>query len=276
MRFAICNETFQDWPFEKAFKFARDLGYTGIEIAPFTMGPSAYEISATQRATVRQQAADAGLEVVGLHWLLAKTEGYYLTTPDDAVRRRTAEYLSQLARMCHDLGGNLMVLGSPQQRNLLPGVTHDEAMGLAADCIRQAMPALVETGVTLAVEPLGPAEGDFLLTAELGVELCRLVDSPNCRLHLDVKAMSSESTPIPDLIRQHAGLLAHFHANDANKRGPGMGEIDFLPILQALCDINYQGWVSVEVFDYTPGVEALATESLDYLRRTLAKLASSN
>lgn len=276
MRFAICNETFQDWPFDKAFRFARDLGYTGIEIAPFTMGPSAYEISAAQRAAVRQQAADAGLEVVGLHWLLAKTEGYYLTTPDDAVRRRTAEYLGQLARMCQDLGGNLMVLGSPQQRNLLPGVTHDEALRLAADCIRQATPALVETGVTLAVEPLGPAEGDFLNTAELGVELCRLVDSPNCRLHLDVKAMSSESIPIPDLIRQHAGWLAHFHANDGNKRGPGMGEIDFLPILQALRDINYQGWVSVEVFDYTPGVEALASESLDYLRRTLAKLASSN
>jgi len=272
VRFAICNETFQDWPFDKAFRFARELGYTGIEIAPFTMGASAYEISADQRAIVRQQAADAGLDVIGLHWLLAKTQGYYLTTPDDAVRTKTAQYLGELAHMCHDLGGHLMVLGSPQQRNLLPGVTHDQAMDLAADCLRQAMPRLVDYGVTLAVEPLGPAEGDFLLTAELGAELCRLVDSPNCRLHLDVKAMSTESIPIPALIKQHAHLLAHFHANDPNRRGPGMGEVDFVPIFQALREIDYQGWVSVEVFDYTPGVEALARESMENMQACMVRL----
>jgi sugar phosphate isomerase/epimerase len=272
MRFAICNETFQDWPFDKAFRFARELGYTGIEIAPFTMGASAYEISADQRETVRQQAAAAGLDVIGLHWLLAKTQGYYLTTPDDAVRQNTAKYLAELARMCRDLGGHLMVLGSPQQRNLLPGVMHDQAMELAADCLRQAMPVLMDQGVTLAVEPLGPAEGDFLRTAELGAELCRLVDSPNCRLHLDVKAMSTESIPIPDLIREHADLLAHFHANDPNRRGPGMGDMDFVPIFRALREIHYQGWVSVEVFDYTPGVENLARESMLYMQSCLARM----
>jgi sugar phosphate isomerase/epimerase len=273
MKFAICNETFQDWPFDKAFQFARELGYTGIEIAPFTMGTSAYEISSDQRATVRKQAADAGLEVIGLHWLLAKTQGYYLTTPDEVVRTKTADYLAELARMCRDVGGRVMVLGSPLQRNLLPGVTHDQAMQYAADCIRQALPALVDNDVVLAVEPLGPAEGDFLRTAALGAELCGMIGSPSVRLHLDVKAMSTESIPIPDLIRQHAGLLEHFHANDPNKRGPGMGDVDFVPIFQALQEINYPGWVSVEVFDYTPGVEALARESIEYMRSVLAKLS---
>lgn len=276
MQFAICNETFQDWPFDKAFQFARDLGYTGIEIAPFTMATSAYDITPQQRATVRGQAEDAGLDVVGLHWLLAKTEGYYLTTPDGAVRRKTSEYLAELAGLCRDLGGDVMVLGSPQQRNLLPGVSHDEAMQYAAECIRGALPTLIDNEVVLAVEPLGPAEGDFLRTAELGSELCAMVGSPHCRLHLDVKAMSSESVPIPDLIHQHADLLEHFHANDANRRGPGMGDIDFVPIFQALREIDYQGWVSVEVFDYTPGVEALARDSMEYMRACLGKLSASS
>ena len=272
MKFAVCNETFQDWPFERAFQFARELGYTGIEYAPFTINKNAYNITAAQRAEVRQQAEDAGLEPIGLHWLLAFTEGYYLTSPDEDVRKRTGEYLAELARLCRDLGGNILVLGSPMQRNLLDGVDHGQALQLAADVIRRAVPVMEECGVTLAVEPLGPAEGDFLLTAESGIQLIDLVDSPNCQLHLDVKAMSSEGKPIPEIIRDSAKHLIHFHANDANKRGPGMGEIDFVPILQALQDVGYDGWVSVEVFDYDPGVEALASESIEYLKACVAKL----
>lgn len=266
MKFAICNETFQDWPFDKAFHFARQCGYTGIEFAPFTMDKNAYNITPQMRREARQQAETAGLEVIGLHWLLAFTEGYYLTSPEAEVRKRTADYLAELARLCRDLGGDILVLGSPAQRNLLPGVTHDQALQYAADVLRQANPAFEECQVTLAVEPLGPQEGDFLLTAAAGRELVQMVASPHVRLHLDVKAMSSESTPIAQNIRNHAEELVHFHANDANKRGPGMGDIDFVPILQALRDINYQGWVSVEVFDYTPGVEALARDSIEYLQ----------
>ena len=272
MKLAVCNETFQDWPFEKAFAFARELGYTGIEFAPFTMNKNVREITAARRREVLRQTEAADLEVVGLHWLLAFTEGYYLTTPDAEVRRNTSEYLGDLARLCRDLGGRVMVLGSPKQRNLLPGVTLDQAMRYAADVLQHAMPVLEECGVGMAVEPLGPEEGDFLLTAKLGIELIRLVDSPHCRLHLDVKAMSSESRPVPDIIRSSAAHLEHFHANDSNRRGPGMGDVDFLPILSALNEIGYQGWVSVEVFDYTPGVETLARDSIQYLQRCLAKL----
>ena len=271
MKFAICNETFVDWPFDRAFAFARECGYTGIEFAPFTIAASAYDISAARRREIRRQAQSAGLEVVGLHWLLAKTQGLYLTTPDAAVRKATSEYLAELARLCRDLGGEVLVLGSPQQRNLLPGVSHDDAMQNAAETIRGAVGELEDTDTILAVEPLGPEEGDFLRTADLGARLIEMVDSPRCRLHLDVKAMSTEAAPIPEVIRRHAALMQHFHANDANRRGPGMGAIDFVPIFQALNDVGYDGWVSVEVFDYSPGVETLAKESIEYMQRCLTK-----
>lgn len=273
MKFAICNETFQDWPFEKAFAFARECGYTGIEIAPFTINKDVRQITAEQRAGVRRQAEAAGLEMVGLHWLLAMTEGLYLTTPDDAVRKATGEYLSELARLCRDLGGGVLVLGSPLQRNLLEGVTHDEGMRLAADTIQRALPALEECDVTLCIEPLGPEEGDFLNRTEQGVELIEMVGSPNCRLHLDVKAMSSESKPIAQIIRDNASLLTHFHANDPNRQGPGMGDVPFDPIFEALGEIDYRGWVSVEVFDYSPGIETLVRESMQNMQDCLARLA---
>lgn len=273
MKFAICNETFLDWPFDKAFDFAAQCGYTGIEIAPFTLASDAKEISPARREEVRRLADAAGLEVVGLHWLLAKTTGYHLTHPDADVRARTVEYVRELARLCRDVGGSRMIFGSPLQRNVMEGMTYERAFDHAAGVISECLPALEETGVTLCVEPLGPVEGNFLNTAAEAVRLIERVGHPQCRLILDCKAMSSEAVPIPELVRRHISLLAHFHANDPNKQGPGFGELDFRPIFAALGEVDYRGWVSVEVFDYTPGVGRLAKESIDYMQATLAEVS---
>ena len=274
MKYAVCNEMFGDWPTERGFALASEAGYTGVEIAPFTLDSDARNITDTQVADMRRCADENGLEVVGLHWLLAKTEGFYLTTADEAVRQATAEYVKTLARLCRQLGGSIMVFGSPQQRNLLPGVSHADATSYAVEVLQAAMPVLEENEVTLAMEPLGPAEGDFLTTAAETAALIERVGSPHCRLHLDVKAMASESMPIADIIRANADLMAHFHANDPNLQGPGFGEVDFVPIFEALGEVDYRGWVSVEVFDYEPGVERLVRESIEYMQATVEKVLS--
>jgi sugar phosphate isomerase/epimerase len=271
MKFAICNETFQDWPLEKACDLAAECGYTGLEIAPFTLGKYVTEIPAARRREVRKTVEKAGLKVAGLHWLLAKTEGLHLTSPDAAVRRKTAAYLGELARFCADLGGRIMVFGSPKQRDLAPGMTRQAGMNLAADVLRAAMPAMDSAGVTVGLEPLTPKETNFLNTAADGMELVGLVGSPHCRLHLDCKAMAgAEKEPIPALIHRYHKWLVHFHANDPNRRGPGFGALDFRPILKALREVGYGGWVSVEVFDFAPGPERLARQSIRYLRDCLA------
>ena len=279
MKFALCNEMFGERSFPDTFSTIRKLGYTGVEIAPFTLAPhnepfDVRDVSAQQLVDVRGMAEDAGLEVIGLHWLLAKTEGFYLTSPDPTVRRRTAEYLSTLAEVCADLGGKIMVLGSPKQRNLLPGVSYDDAEAYATEVLHGAIAACKQFGVTIALEPLGPAEGDFLLNAKAGIRLVQLVESPHCKLHLDVKAMASEGRPIDQIIRESREWLAHFHANDPNLLGPGMGEVDFRPIFAALREINYQGWISVEVFKYEPSPDEIARKSMEYMRQTEMSRAS--
>ncbi len=272
MRFAICNETFQDWPIERGFAFAAECGYEGVEIAPFTISTYVTQISQATRSTIRRQAQQAGLEIIGLHWLLAKTEGFHLTSPDPEIRRSTADYLAELCRFCADLGGRLMVFGSPKQRDLAEGVSLPQAMDYAVEVFERILPVLEEHQVILAVEPLAPSETNFLCTAAEAVALIQRIGSPQVRLHLDCKAMSSENVPIPDLIRQYHPMLAHFHANDPNRQGPGFGQLDFVPIFEALGQVGYQGWVSVEVFDYTPGIERLAQQSLQYMRACLKKV----
>ncbi|OYW24330.1 MAG: D-tagatose 3-epimerase [Planctomycetales bacterium 12-60-4] len=221
---------------------------------------------------MRKIAADHGLTICGLHWLLAKTEGFHLTTYDAAVRKNTADYLIELGRACADLGGSIMVFGSPAQRTLERGMSREQAYDHAVEVFQAVMPALGDCGVTICMEPLTPLETDFCNSCADAAELIARVDHPCLQLHQDVKAMLSESTSIPELIAQYAPITRHFHVNDSNLLGPGMGSTDYHPILAALQKTQYSQWISVEVFDYRPGAEHIARESLRYMREVLKDL----
>lgn len=266
MKYAICNETFEGWDHARICDTVAALGYTGLEVAPFTLAPLITDVPVSRRTELRRQAERAGITIIGTHWLLAKTTGFYLTTPDESVRAKTGAYFAALAEATADLGGHLMVLGSPLQRNLLPGVTEAQADDFACDTLARCLPALERTRVTICLEPLGPTETNYLNTAEHAVRLIRRLNHPNVKLHLDVKAMSSESKTIPDLIAENRQDTFHFHANDPNRRGPGFGDMDFRPIFRSLKDAGYSGWVSVEVFDYSPDPETIARESIRYMK----------
>jgi sugar phosphate isomerase/epimerase len=266
MKYAICNETFGDWDHARVCRFVADLGYTGLELAPFTLAPRITDVTAERRLELRREAENCGLSILGLHWLLAKTEGLHLNAADATVRQRTADYLIELAKCCRDVGGNVLVFGSPAQRRVPAGATREEATGYAVDTFRRAAAGFADCGVTLAIEPLSPPEADFINTAAEAVAILDQLDHPNFALHLDVKAMSTETVPTPDVIRRYHQRMVHFHANDPNKRGPGFGKTDFVPIFRALIASGYQGWVSVEVFDYTPDPETIARGSLRYMR----------
>ncbi len=295
MKFAICNEIFQDRSFVEQCETAAALGYTGLEIAPFTIAPKgdATRLDASYGEYLLETAQFHGLEIVGLHWLLAKTEtlnkgqGFHLTSPDEKIRAATFQYLKHLADLCYAMEGSVMVWGSPQQRNLAPEWSVDESAHRAADLLRELAKYCQPLGITIALEPLGHQETNFLTSARETAILLNLIDHPNCQLHLDVKAMSYEldpatpGTPTPagitpsreqidnymgELIRHHRERLVHFHANDPNLLGPGMGAVDHCAAAQALKEINYQGWISVEVFRYEPSPNEIAQQSIEYLR----------
>lgn len=273
MKFAICQELFENWDWERQCRFSAECGYTGLEVAPFTLAERISGVSPERRAELRRIAADHGVTLIGLHWLLAKTEGLHLTTADAAVRQATADYLVELGDACADLGGDLMVFGSPFQRNLEDGVSLDRAYEHAAEVFRAAMPRLAERNVRICMEPLTPKETNFINTCDDAVRLIEMVDHPLFVLHQDVKAMlGAESESIPDLIHKHIDRVGHFHVNDTNLLGPGMGDTDYHPILAALQSAGYDGWVSVEVFDYSPGCEHIARASIEYLRSVLQDL----
>ncbi|WP_422926597.1 sugar phosphate isomerase/epimerase family protein [Singulisphaera sp. PoT] len=272
IRLGICNELFEGWDFPEVCRIVKELGYDGLEIAPFTIAPRITDVSAARRREIRSIVEDAGLETIGLHWLLARTEGFYLTSPDRSVRQKTGEYLVELAEATRDMGGGVMVFGSPKQRDLLPGVDYVKAFAYSLEVFSEIMPRIGATGVDFCLEPLAPNDTNFLNTCAQAEELIRQVGHPSFKLHMDVKAQCGETDgTVPELIHRYAKDAGHFHAQDVNLQGPGMGDIDFEPILKALVESGYDRWVSVEVFDYSPGAEPTARLSLACLKENLEK-----
>src|ERR1700733_6542504 len=99
MRYAICNETFEGWDHARVCRTVAELGYTGLEMAPFTLAPRITDVSAVQRKKLRDEAEAAGLQIIGLHWLLAKTGGLPRPPPTPASRRPPANIFSSLPRL---------------------------------------------------------------------------------------------------------------------------------------------------------------------------------
>lgn len=268
MRFGICNEIFKDWnDIERTIEYVKGAGYDGLEIAPFTLAQHVTDIDSATRRRIVRKAEETGLDILGIHWVLVGPDGLHITNPDPGVRDRTVQYLRDLVDFCGDVGGKVIIFGSPKQRNVLDNVTYDTAFAFAADCFNRVMDACAERDVTICMEQLSPKETNFCSTVEQTLELIETVSHPKFQLLLDTKAMELEKEDRATLIRKCAKYLKHYHANDPNLNGPGWGDVEFGPIFEALKDIGYDGYVSVEVFKFEPGPEAIATKSLEYMRQ---------
>ncbi|MDB6130989.1 MAG: D-tagatose 3-epimerase, partial [Verrucomicrobiales bacterium] len=205
MKFAICNEIFKGWDMPRVFQFVKQCGYDGLEIAPFTIARQVTAISKETRSGLRELSAKYGLAITGIHWVLVETEGIYLTSNDPVVRSRSASYFCDLVRFCSDIGGSTIVVGSPKQRNLLPGVAYQEAWKYALETFQTSVREAEKRGVTICLEPLSPAETDFINTAEEAVQFAGELNSPAMSVILDVKAMCSEKKSIPEIITSAQG-----------------------------------------------------------------------
>lgn len=271
MKFAICNETFQNQSWKEACEITSKCGYEGIELAPFTLGKYVTDIGDAERKEIKKIADDNGLEIIGLHWLLVLHEGadkkLHINCADESIRNGTVEYYKEMIRFCGELGGKVMVHGSPGARNWDPTDFYQDTFKRTVDFYSACMETAKESGVIICFEPLSYAETNFMHTAADTQVLIDAVNHPNLQLHLDTKAMCGAEFDAPaDVIRNYKDVMKHFHANDRNKKGPGTGDVDFTPIAAALKEIGYDGYVSVEVFDYAPDGETIARESIEYLQ----------
>jgi sugar phosphate isomerase/epimerase len=278
MRIALCNEVIAPMPFPQQCVYAAKLGYDGLEVAPYTLSDEPQKLGSAQLAAARAAAADAGIVITGLHWLLLKPSGLSISTRDDNTRKRTLDVMLALVDQCAELGGRYLVHGSPQQRRIDSGDTREAALERAQECFRKVAERAEKAGVVYCVEPLSADQTPLINTLEEAVAVVNAIGSRNLRTMLDCSSAGRmETAPLPSLVDAWLpnGMIAHVQVNDRNRRGPGQGEQRFAPLLRALVRHGYAGDIAVEPFDYVPDGPGAAARAIGYIRGILEALQSN-
>ena len=272
-RLAVCSGTFQGWRFADACKGAVRTGYEGIEIAPHLLSDDPNSLSAGRRRELWDIRESEGLLYVGMHNMLKAPGRLHLTTPDRFRRERSWDYFRGLVDLCADLGdGGLMILGSARQRDSVDGATRREARGRLAEGLATMAPDAEARRVKILLEPLAPHLCDVVNNLEEAVAIVKQIGSPAVQSMFDTHNAVGETLPHGEAIRKYDRYIKHVHVNEMDGRHPGTGDYDFRPVLQALKDLPYPGWVSLEVFHFDHGPEIIARDSARFIRDLEKKL----
>ena len=273
MRIALCNEVLEPMAFAKQCAYAAALGYDGLEVAPYTLSGEPHRLTASERTNARRAAKDAGIQILGLHFLLTAPKGLSITTPDDKVRAWTVEVMRELIQLCSDLGGRYMVHGS--QRVVAEGETRETAMKRARDCFAAVADKAQGCGIAYCIEPLASGITPVINTIAEAAAIVDSIGNPAMLTMIDCNhAGKMEGAPLANVVDQWVptGKIGHVQINDTNRRGPGQGPAKFAPILSALRSSGYKGDISVEPMEYVPDGPGSAARAIGYVRGILETL----
>lgn len=270
MKAAVCNELIADRPFAEACRLIARHDFQGVELAPYTLADDPTRISPSRIGELRRTIEDAGLQCVGLHWLLKAPAGLHLTTPDLAIRRRSWESLRALLDLCAGLGGELMILGSGKQRDA-QGIGREAARASLIEGLAKLAPAAAAASVWILLEALPETATDVVNTLREAQEVIRAVGHPSVSGMFDFHNCRDETISWDCLIARYGDMIHHVHLNEADgyhpslATRPGRRRSEFEPAFRALADQRYDGWVSLEIFHAEDQPEEILAETQAFL-----------
>lgn len=277
MKFAICNELFQEIDFDKVCRKVKKYGYAGVEIAPYTFAKDVRHITPKQRKEIVATGRKYQLEIPAIHWLLTTPEGMSITTPNQDRYNFTFNYFKALVDFANDIHAGVLVLGSPQQRNIKEEWDRGESEERAINLLREVGYHIqdIESDVIIAFEPLSPEVTNFGASISAGLDLIERINHTHVKLHIDANAMTTEKDGPNCLIEKiPKEMIAHVHINEPNRLGPGMETDSSICgiIIQKLHEMGYSRWVSVETFDRNISGDEIAEKSMQYIENELKTL----
>lgn len=239
---------------------ASEMGYMGIEL--MVRQPDQLDW-----ASLKKSIAEAKLElsqiVTGELW---GADGLCLVTSDKELAGRAFERIYQVIDMAAYMGTMVNIGRLRGQLKFLKNV--NEPWFYAVEALHRVIKYAYDRGVKITIEPLNRYESDYVNNTSEGLKLISDINLPNAGLLLDLFHMNIEDPVIEDSLRLADKNLWHLHIADTNRLYPGSGHMDFETIFSTLTQINYQGYISAELFPVPDG-DTAAVKTIEYIGKLL-------
>ncbi|HLP73785.1 MAG TPA: sugar phosphate isomerase/epimerase family protein [Bacteroidales bacterium] len=269
-RYSLCSESVKEFSWAEQCAIIGKAGFDGVEIAPFTLvKEGVQEITAAERKNMVRQMKDAGLSCPGLHWLfVAPPAGLHFTTPDPELRQRSVDYLDRLIDFCGDMEGEVMVFGSPAQRGTTAGNSVGDAVNYFTEGLRKVADHAKDRKVSILIESLPKSQTDVVNTLGEAVDMAKKIGHPAVATMFDYHNSTDETEPLAGLVQKYIDQIRHVHVQNMDGTMIKAESIpdELLNIIRTLKDLDYKGWISAEIFDFSPGGKTIAEETMRMFR----------
>lgn len=238
-------------PLEKSLKLLHEIGFNGVELS--VIDPGNIEVN-----YLRKILSEYGLEIpalsTGLNYI---HHGLSLSSPNLEIRKRAVKRLKKIVNLAEKMEAGVVVglmRGKSEQ-----GIAKENAYKYMVEGLKEICSHAEVKGVKIFFEPLNRYETDLINTVDEGLKLLEEVGKDNLLLLLDTFHMNIEEANIEASIARAKNRIGHFHVADSNRLAPGMGHLNFKPILRSLFKSGYRGYLSAEIITKPSFEEAART-----------------
>jgi sugar phosphate isomerase/epimerase len=263
VKLAVSNIAWEPKELETHLTLLKNLECEGVEIAPSCIWPEPVNTSEVERKRLERLIKDYGLELVGFHALLYNHPELKIFDSTETLKE-TASYMQELIHLCRDLGGRVMVFGSPRNRER-KFRTQEECLSIANDFFHFLATEAEKYNVFICIEPLYQ-NCDFITSSLEGLSMVNQVNHPNFRLHLDIRAMQEAGEDFYRVFSMCAEVLEHIHVGDSNLSPPGYDGFNHRAIATALRKSGYNKYVSIEMRQGFGPSQKVVEESVRYIK----------
>lgn len=252
------------YPLEETIRRIARIGYDGIEIG--AAAPHAYPeyLSKERRQEIRKTLEDNNLALSSMLPAPGGGPGFNVASPLSEERRNAIEQYKKVGELCSELGGSTLLYVAGWQ---IYGTTRQQAW----EWSRQALGEIAQTvegyGVTIAVEPT-PVDSNLVEDCDDAIRIMREVDRPNVKLMFDTIHVMYRNEVPTDYVYRMANDLHHVHLSDEDRLPPGAGRGDFVALVEALKEVGFDGYLTMEIGFNRRDVEPdqVARQAYEYMQ----------